>query len=144
MNKQRLAILICAALGMLAIFMPWVNLPFGISANGTKENTGWITFCIFAVPLIITLVGDRTKSLEDSFFYLVLAAGLVNAAIAIYKIADFNNGMRSIDKDNPFTEALTSTVSIGFGLYLVAIAGIALIILSFILKDKPVAVANQS
>jgi len=144
MDKQRLAILVCAALGMLAIFMPWTNVPFIGGINGTRSNTGWITFCIFAVPLIISLAGDRTKSLEDSFVYIVLAAGLVNAAIAIYKIVDFDNGMGSVSKDNIFADALKSSISIGFGLYLVAIAGIALPVFAFILKDKPVAAANQS
>ncbi len=143
MNKQRLAILICAALGMLAIFMPWVNVPILGAINGTRGNTGWITFVIFIAPLIISLVGDRMKGLDDTMFYIVMAAGIVNAGVAIYKIVDFNNNMGEIDKANIFSETFSSTVSVGFGLYLVAITGIALPVLGFIFKDKNVTVASN-
>ena len=40
--------------------------------------------------------------------------------------------------DNPFAKALVATVSIEFGLYLVVLAGIALPIVAFLIKDKEV------
>ena len=61
MNKQRLAILIVAGLGALATFMPWVKAPIVGTINGTKGD-GWITLVLFAVPLVISLLNDKTKT----------------------------------------------------------------------------------
>ena len=58
-------------------------------------------------------------------------------AIGVWKIIDFNSKMSNIG-DNPFAKALGATVSIEFGLYLVVLAGIALPIFAFLIKDKEV------
>jgi hypothetical protein len=136
MNKQRLAILIVAGLGALATFMPWVKAPIVGTINGTKGD-GWITLVLFAVPLVISLLNDKTKALKDGQLYGAIIPSLVAGAIGIWKIIDFNSKMSDIG-DNPFAKALGATVSIEFGLYLVVLAGIALPIVAFLIKDKEV------
>ena len=136
MNKQRLAILIVAGLGALATFMPWVKVPFLGTINGTKDD-GWIILLLFAVPLVISLLNDTTKALKDGLLYGAIIPSLVAGAIGIWKIIDFNSKMSDIG-DNPFAKALRATVSIEFGLYLVVLAGIALPIVAFLIKDKKV------
>jgi len=134
MNRQRLAILIIASLGALATFMPWVKAPIVGTINGT-EGDGWITLVLFAIPLIISLLNDRTKSLQGGLLIGAIIPGLLAGVIAIWKIIEFNSKMSEIG-DNPFAQALSSTVSIGFGLYLLPLAGIALPIAAFLMKDK--------
>jgi ABC-type phosphate transport system permease subunit len=136
MNKQRLAILIVAGLGALATFMPWVKVPIVGTINGTKGD-GWITLALFAVPLIISLLNDKTKALKRGLLYGAIIPSLLAGAIGVWKIIEFNSKMSDIG-DNPFAKALGAAFSIEFGLYLLVLAGIALPIVAFLIKDKEV------
>jgi hypothetical protein len=136
MNKQRLAILIVAGLGALATFMPWVKVPIVGTINGTKGD-GWITLALFAVPLIISLLNDKTKALKGGLLYGAIIPSLLAGAIGVWKIIEFNSKMSDIG-DNPFAKALGAAFSIEFGLYLLVLAGIALPIVAFLIKDKEV------
>lgn len=141
MNKQRLAILIIAGLGALATFMPWVKAPIVGTINGTKGE-GWITLVLFAVPLIISIFNDKTKALKGVLLYGAIIPSLLAGAIGIWKIIEFNSTMSSELSGFPLrgigagAKALGATVSIDFGLYLVTLAGIALPIAAFLIKDK--------
>jgi hypothetical protein len=137
MNKQRLAILIVAGLGALATFMPWIKLPIVGTINGTIGGDGWITLVLFAVPLVMALLNDKTKALKGGLLYGAIIPSVVAGAIGVWTIIDFNSKMSDID-DNPFAKALGATGSIEFGLYLVVLAGIALPIVAFLIKDKEV------
>jgi hypothetical protein len=138
MNKQRLAILIAAGLGALATFLPWVKAPIVGTINGT-EGDGWITLVLFSVPLVISLLNDRTKAVKGGILYGAIIPSIIAGIIGIWKIIDINNinkmSMSEIG-DNPFAKALGITVSIEFGLYLVVLAGIGLPIAAFLIKDK--------
>ena len=136
MNKQRLAILIVAGLGALATFMPWVKAPYVGTINGTKGD-GWITLVLFAVPLVMSLLNDKTKALKGGLLYGAIIPSVVAGAIGVWKIIDFNSKMSDIG-GGAFAKALGATVSIEFGLYLVVLAGIALPIFAFLIKDKEV------
>lgn len=134
MNKQRNAILIVSGLGVLATFLPWVKAPIIGSVNGT-DGDGWITLVLFAVPLAISLLGDKTKAITGGQLYGAILPALLAGIIGALKISDFNSKMAEIG-DNPFAKAMSDNVSIGMGLYLVVIAGFALPILGFLIKDK--------
>ena len=134
MNKQRLAILIAAGLGVLATFLPWVKVPIIGTIDGTKGD-GWITLVLFAVPLTISFLNDKTKAIEGGMLYGAIIPSLIAGIIGIWKIIDFNSKMSDIG-DNPFAKALGATVSIEFGLYLLVLVGIGLPIAAFLIKDK--------
>jgi ABC-type phosphate transport system permease subunit len=133
MNKQRLTILIVAALGVLATFMPWIKAPLVGTINGTSGD-GWITLGLFVVPLVISLINDRTKALKGLPLYGAIIPGLIAGSIGLWKIVDFNSKMSELG-DNPFAQALGASITIEFGLYQVVLAGIALPIVAFIMKD---------
>lgn len=126
MNKQRLAILIVAGLGVLATFLPWVKVPILGSVNGTQGD-GWITLVLFAIAILISLSKDKTKAIEGGLLYAAILPGGLAGAIGLWKIIDFNSKMEELG---------VGGVSIGFGLYLVVLAGIALPIVGFLIKDK--------
>lgn len=134
MSKQRLAILIVSVLGALATFMPWIKVPILGTINGTKGD-GWITLVLFTIPLVITLLNDKTKAVKGGLLYIAIIPSLFAGALGIWKILDFNSKM-SDTGDNPFAKALSASVSIEFGLYLVVLAGIALPILALLIKEK--------
>ena len=75
MNKQRLGILIVASLGVLATFLPWVKGPF-FTANGAQRTDGWFTLALFAVPLVISLLNDKTKALKGGQLYGAIVPSL--------------------------------------------------------------------
>lgn len=118
--------------------MPWVKAPIVGALNGTKGD-GWITLGLFAVPLVITLLNDKTKALKGGLLYGAIIPSLIAGAIGIWKIIDFNSTMNSTMSDigdNPFAQVLGAAFSIEFRLYLVVLAGIALPIVAFLFKDK--------
>lgn len=129
MNKQRSAILIASGLGVLASFLPWVKVPFIGSINGTSgDGDGWITFVLFAITLLISLLGQKTKAITGGLFYGAILPGLIAGIVGALNIVDINSKIAKT--------GLSGSISIGYGLYLVVIAGFALPILGFLIKDK--------
>jgi len=134
MNKQRLSILIASGLGAIATFMPWVKAPIIGTISGTKGD-GWITFVLFSIAIFYALKDDKSKRIEGKSFYGVIIPPIIASLIGIWKIFDFNSKMANLG-NNDFANALGASASIEFGLYLVVMAGIAVPILSFIIKDS--------
>ena len=132
MNKQRMFILIAAVVGIAATFLPWIELPMG-SVAGTKGD-GWITLLLFTISAVLTVLGRRTSSLQGVKLYGVIAPALISGLIALYKILNFNSSMP--DSDNPFALAIRSSISVGIGLYLVLIAGLAIPAIGYFLRDS--------
>lgn len=130
-NKQRLALLATAAIGMLCTFLPWISVPFAGSINGTKGD-GWFTFLFFGISLGLSFVGEKTEAFGGIKFWVASAFSLLAGSIGLYKIIDFNSKMSNLS-DNPFAQAISATVSVEFGLYLLALAGIAYPIVGFFL-----------
>lgn len=133
MNKQRLGILITAALGALATFMPWVKMPLVGTVNGTQGD-GWITFALFLVPVVLTLLNDKSVPLKGAKLYGSIACAIIASLIGILKVSELSS--ISDSSGNEFAKALSDSISIGFGLYMVILAGIALPIVAYLIKDK--------
>jgi hypothetical protein len=132
MHLQRLLIIIGAAAGMLATFLPWVTMPLIGSLPGTKGD-GWITFGLFVAVAVLAVVKDRERPLSGGMKLAVAAPALVASMVGVWKIIDFNSKMPK--DDNPFLKALAQSVSIGVGLYLVIGAG--LVVAAFALALRP-------
>lgn len=142
MNKQRLALLIVSAVGMLATFLPWVKAPILGELDGTRGD-GWITFVLYLIPLIICLNGNKKNPVKIPQLYGIIYPGIIAIIIGVWKINDLRSTMSQSNDDNSFSKILNSSVSIGFGLYLVILAGISLIIVTFIFNDKPILNSNS-
>lgn len=114
MSKQRKYILIAAAVGIIAVFLPWLTL----SAFGTSESVngfrsyGIVVFIAFAVAAIISLMGDQTKTLDQTMWMIVLIAGAAGALFTIIFFSKLNSGFGMVDP--------------GFGIWisLIAAAGV--------------------
>ena len=129
MNKQRIGILIAAGLGMLATFMPWLKAPVVGTINGAEwKGDGWITFFLFALTLVISLINDKSKSLKGWLLYCAIIPSIIAAAIGIWKINDINSMIGTL---GIYTGGLPPAISIGFGLYLEVLAGISIPIIAF-------------
>jgi len=135
LHRQRIAIACAAGVGMIATFLPWVKAPIVGTVDGTAGD-GWITFGLYAVALIVSFVGDRRKLLSGGKRLGAIIPAVLASLIGIWKIVDFRARMSDVPKDNPFAEAFAHTVQLGIGLYLVVIAGIVLVVLAFVFKNR--------
>jgi len=110
MNKQRLAILAAAAVGVLATFLPWAGaMGFtvsGIQIPGGNKFFGIANLVLFGVALALSLLGDRASKLEGSNRTLAAAAGIAAGVLAIITVCRPYYG--------------------GLGVWLAILAGIAL------------------
>ncbi len=134
MHKQRLAVLIASAVGMLAVFLPWANVPLMGSVNGTQGD-GLISFFLFIIPIVIVLLKDKSVAVKDGLIFAIIIPAVLASFVAIYDAYSFYDKMASLGND-PITKALGSSITLGIGLYLVIFAGIAAAVLSLVLKKK--------
>jgi hypothetical protein len=137
-HKQRLGVLIAAAAGIVATFLPWIHAPIIGSVSGTQGD-GWITLILFLPAVILCLSGDSTKPIKGGKRLGTVIPSLIASLIGAYKIADFKSIKSSMNEgmeDNPFAEMFASTVQIGIGLYLLIAAGVAVAVLAWALDKK--------
>ena len=134
MNKQRLGIIVTAGLGILATFLPWVKAPIVGSIYGTNGD-GWITLILFAIPMTIGLLNDKTKPINGGLLFIAIVTSIIAAIIGIQKIIEFNSNITNLG-DSSFARSLSTGVTIEIGVYLVILAGIALPVIAFLTKEK--------
>ncbi len=118
MSAQRIGILLCALVGMVATFLPWASIGF-ISVAGT-DGDGWITFGLFVLPLAFAVTGDRSSNFKMATRLATLGIGALIVAFAIWKISEIRKGA-------PIDDTKIA-LSVGVGLYLAAVAGMALVL----------------
>lgn len=138
MYKQRIGIIIAAAIGALGTFLPWVHAPIIGSVPGSYGSDGWITFILFVITIGLCFVGKRTEPLKLGFLVGAIIPSLLASIVALIKIIDFNSQMGNAVSDNPFSKAMTQTVGIGIGLYLIVLAGIAVLLVGIFLNKSTV------
>ena len=63
MHKQRIFMLIAAAVGALACFLPWVNVPIMGSMNGVAGIVGQMALAMFVGAGVLVLLGNRTGAM---------------------------------------------------------------------------------
>lgn len=108
LHKQKLYALILAAVGLIAMFLPWWNVSYGgfggISINGMHE-LGLLAFAGFVGAGVVTFVmGDKTKAYDGQEKMIVAACFGGAAAITLIQF-------------------LRQTRFVSFGLFLALIAG---------------------
>jgi hypothetical protein len=140
MHRQRMFMLVAAIVGALACFLPWMNLPIVGAISGTQGPDGWVVLCLFAAAAGLPLLGERAQPLTTGPGLGAGALGAISAGIGLWKIIAFHDNMSDLGADNAFASALTSTVSLGVGLYLVVAAGVAIPIIPIIVTPR----ASQS
>ena len=130
MHKHRLGILIASGVGMLGVFLPWVTVPFLGAVSGISAgSTGWVLLIFFGASLAMTLIGNKHSILEGAKFWVAIILSALCALIAILNIIDYKSEVSK-------TGGLGSMISLGIGIYVVVLAGIAVVLLGFILKKE--------
>ncbi len=133
-TPQQIAIFLCAVVGMMGTFMPWVTVPILGSVPGSEGSAGWISFGFFTVALIFAFTPTEVRM-------WAMIPGLLAGGMAGWKILDFTlnkqQAARELEND-PFGlgRAMLQSVHLGAGLYIILLAGSCLAVLAVVLKEK--------
>jgi magnesium-transporting ATPase (P-type) len=124
MNKQRKFILIAAAIGLISMFLPWFRVSiFGYSSsvNG-MHGSGILVFICFVAAGVLAFLGDQTKHLDKTMWFITLACGALATLIVVWNFIDASSS----------SYGLGSAISIGF--YLAGVAAIAVLVCAYIFR----------
>lgn len=80
MSKQRKFVLIAAAVGVVSLFCPWVQVSFfGAtgSASAMKSSTGYFLFAMFVVCGVMAYLGNQTTNIEKRNWIITLICGII-------------------------------------------------------------------
>lgn len=132
MHNQRIAILISAIAGIIATFLPFMNIWFmKVSLIETKDGTGYVIIAAFAVSLIVTLIGNPKNVITKGHLIGVIIPGLIPAVLLLIFLMKFLN------------DEILKTLSIfGIGYYLALAASFAILFFGLSLKGNYLAENN--
>ena len=122
MEKNRLFIIISAAVVILSSFLPWASLNAGnfgsYSWNGLRGD-GWFVIIFAVVAIVLACLNDVKTSLPKGFAIGVIVAGALSTIVTLIDVFGVNK--YAVDFNG-------YGVSIGFGLILALIASIAIVV----------------
>ena len=122
MEKNRLFIIISAAVAILSSFLPWASLNAGAfgsySWNGLRGD-GWFVIIFAVVAIVLACLNDVKSSLPKGFAMGVIVAGALSTIVTLIDVFGVNK--YAVDFNG-------YGVSIGFGLILALIASIAIVV----------------
>ena len=122
MEKNRLFIVISAAVAILSSFLPWASLNAGAfgsySWNGLRGD-GWFVIIFAVVAIVLACLNDVKSSLPKGFAIGVIVAGALSTIVTLIDLFGVNK--YAVDFNG-------YGVSIGFGLILALIASIAIVV----------------
>ena len=122
MEKNRLFIIISAAVAILSSFLPQASLNAGAfgsySWNGLRGD-GWFVIIFAVVAIVLACLNDVKSSLPKGFAIGVIVAGALSTIVTLIDVFGVNK--YAVDFNG-------YGVSIGFGLILALIASIAIVV----------------
>ena len=122
MEKNRLFIIISAAVAILSSFLPWASLNAGAfgsySWNGLRGD-GWFVIIFAVVAIVLACLNDVKSSLPKGFAIGVIVAGALSTIVTLIDVFGVNKYAANFNGYG---------VSMGFGLILALIASIAIVV----------------
>lgn len=118
MSKQRKLVLIAAAIGVIAMFLPWWSISMGIFGGGSvngMHNEGILVFLCFLGAAALSVMGNQSANLDRTAWMLTLIAGGLATLITLIT---FLNAPPIGDR--------------GFGLFLALLAAIAVVAIAYL------------
>ena len=122
MEKNRLFIIISAAVAILSSFLPWASLNAGAfgsySWNGLRGD-GWFVIIFAVVAIVLACLNDVKSSLPKGFAIGVIVSGALSTIVTLIDLFGVNKYAVNFNGYG---------VSIGFGLILALITSIAIVV----------------
>lgn len=122
MEKNRLFIIISAAVAILSSFLPWASLnagAFGSYSWNGLHGDGWFVIIFAVVAIVLACLNDVKSSLPKGFAIGVIVAGALSTIVTLIDLFGVNKYAVNFNGYG---------VSIGFGLILALIASIAIVV----------------
>ena len=122
MEKNRLFIIISAAVAILSSFLPWASLnagAFGSYSWNGLHGDGWFVIIFAVVAIVLACLNDVKSSLPKGFAIGVIVAGALSTIVTLIDVFGVNKYAVNFNGYG---------VSIGFGLILALIASIAIVV----------------
>ena len=119
MSNQRKMILIAAAVGVIAMFLPWWSMGIFGSVNG-MHGEGILVFLCFVGAGVLAVMGDQTKNLDRTNWMLTLIAGGLASLIMIIRFFTWLDGLSLLS----------------FGFYLALAAAISIVAFAYIQRTS--------
>lgn len=133
MYKQRLAVLISSAVGMLSIIMPWAIIPLVGNMSGFNTTSGKILLVLFFVPIVFSLIGNKKDELAKWMRVIIIITSILSILSIILQYASFGG----FGKSNESASAIFNQfITIGFGIYVAGISALATLFLVILIKAK--------
>ncbi|TVQ52491.1 MAG: hypothetical protein EA366_14085 [Spirulina sp. DLM2.Bin59] len=134
LHKQKMAIIGCGIFGCISTFLPWLHAPMVGTISGTSGD-GWITLPLFIPAIVLGFKGKPSAPLVQGHRLAVIIPAGIAGMIGISKVMAFNK-IKSDLSDNIFGQALSASVNVGFGLYLLIAASIGICVTAWLLEKK--------
>ena len=128
MNKQRKFVLIAAAVGIISCFLPWITISFGGFGGGSvsgMHSWGLLAFIAFIGAGISAFLGDQTKTMASTYWFIALACG----GLAVLGVLIFFLRVSSL------TGGFGGGVGYGFGIFVGAAAAITVLASSYMFRS---------
>ena len=144
MNKQRIVVASIAAFGILTAFLPWVDVFGLVGVSGTEVGQWWVVPIIFVLAVGLALTGSRPYALDNGRRGAIGVLGAAAAGFGIWKLMEIKKGTVELAGEmgaklkeqtgDVGTKMMgkmlgdNELLSVGFGVYALIGAGVALVI----------------
>jgi len=119
MNKQRKFILIAAAVGFISMFLPWFDMIVA-SINGMHDK-GILVFICFVIAGVVAYLGDQTKSLEKTSWFIALVCGALATLLMVWFLVESSD--------------YSGMSFLGFGFYLALLSAIGVLASTYLFRS---------
>jgi hypothetical protein len=110
-----------AALAVVAALLPWVSASTifgGFTRNGIDGGGDGLVTALLGVVVAVVAVGTRRNTSDRGAGIAIAVCSLIIVAISVYDFFSVNDRVNDIDRR-------LGQVSVGIGLYLTILAGVA-------------------
>ena len=119
MHKHRIFIIATSAVAILGSFLPWASASAGSLGSMTVSGTqgdGWLIIFLAIVSIVLSCLKNYEKPMEKPFAIGVIVIGAIQTIISIIDVININKYAVNFGGFG---------ISLGFGLILCLLAGIA-------------------
>ena len=119
MHKHRIFIIAASAVAILGSFLPWATASAGALGSMTVSGTqgdGWLIIFLAIVSIVLSCLKNYKKPMEKPFAIGVIVIGAIQTIISIIDVININKYAVNFGGFG---------ISLGFGLILCLLAGIA-------------------